>query len=308
MRTRVVDVDGPVHVADFGGSGPAMVLVHGLGGSHVNWIPVAPLLAERFSVTAIDLAGFGRTPPAGRSTGIHGNADLVARFIEREVGAPAILVGNSMGGLVSITSAATHPEAVAGLALVDPSVPPSPGTPPERQVVLAFTAYFVPGVGEAFVRRRLARLGPERLVRESLALTCVDSSRVPEEVVQAHVDMATFRSKLPWADVSMLRAARSMLGIILRRRHFQRLIRRVEAPTLMLHGEADRLVRHAAAQVVATVRPDWTFQTIADAGHTPMLEKPRETADAIFAWLDDAGREALERAVPAAADAAEGAR
>ncbi|HWC32472.1 MAG TPA: alpha/beta hydrolase, partial [Actinomycetota bacterium] len=110
----------------------------------------------------------------------------------------------------------------------------------------------------------------------------------------------------PWADVSMLRAARSMLGIILRRRHFQRLIRRVEAPTLMVHGEADRLVRHAAAKVVATVRPDWTFQTIADAGHTPMLEKPQETAEAIFRWLDGDGRAALGRATRAPADAPAG--
>jgi len=296
MEIRTVDIDGPVTVADFGGSGPAIVLVHGLGGSHINWVRVGPLLARRARVLALDLAGFGRTPPAGRSPGIHASADLVRRFVEREVGGSAILVGNSMGGLVSIVAAASHPESVAGLALVDPALPPARGTPPERQVVLAFTAYFVPGIGEAFVRRRMARLGPERLVRETFALTCVDASRVPEEVVLAHVEMAKYRRTLPWADRSMLRAARSMLAIILRRRRFQDLIRRVQAPALLVHGEADRLVRAAAAEVVATVRPDWTFRTIPDAGHTPQLEKPEETADAILEWLDGAGAAALRRA------------
>ena len=64
MRSRTVDLGGPVHFADFGGSGPTMVLVHGLGGSHLNWLAVGPALAARARVLAPDLAGFGRTPLA----------------------------------------------------------------------------------------------------------------------------------------------------------------------------------------------------------------------------------------------------
>src|SRR5262245_36769441 len=68
LDSRVADVGGPVHFIDFGGSGPPMVLVHGLGGSAVNWLAVGPALAQRARVVALDLPGFGRTPPAGRST------------------------------------------------------------------------------------------------------------------------------------------------------------------------------------------------------------------------------------------------
>ena len=46
MRSRTIDLDGPVHYADFGGTGPTLVLVHGLGGSHVNWMAVGPALAH----------------------------------------------------------------------------------------------------------------------------------------------------------------------------------------------------------------------------------------------------------------------
>src|SRR5712692_7938224 len=98
MRSRTVDLDGPLHFADFGGSGPTMVLVHGLGGSHVNWMAVGPALAARARVLAPDLAGFGRTPLAGRSAHLRANQGLLDRFLDAVADGPAVLVGNSMGG------------------------------------------------------------------------------------------------------------------------------------------------------------------------------------------------------------------
>jgi pimeloyl-ACP methyl ester carboxylesterase len=59
MQSVTVDLDGPYHYADYGGDGPPMVLLHGIGGSHINWMLVAPKLAERFHVYALDLIGFG---------------------------------------------------------------------------------------------------------------------------------------------------------------------------------------------------------------------------------------------------------
>ena len=156
---------GPTNVAEFGGEGAPMVLLHGLGGSHLNWMRLGPLLAERARVLAPDLPGFGDTPPAGRSTTVQANAAWVGRFVEEVAGSPAILVGNSMGGLIATLAAIGRPEDVAGLILVDPALPLAPGEPFDFQVVLAFAAYFTPGVGEVFVRRRMRMLGPEGMVR-----------------------------------------------------------------------------------------------------------------------------------------------
>ena len=67
---RTLDIDGPVAYREWGadtGSGPTFVCVHGLGGSLLNWVPVAPGLARHGRVLAVDLAGFGLTPSAGRS-------------------------------------------------------------------------------------------------------------------------------------------------------------------------------------------------------------------------------------------------
>ena len=47
----MLDIDGPIYVADFGGDGPVMLLVHGLGGAHLNWMSVAPQLAGHHRVT-----------------------------------------------------------------------------------------------------------------------------------------------------------------------------------------------------------------------------------------------------------------
>ena len=63
-----------MHYVDFGGptSGPAFVLVHGLGGSHLNWDLLAPLLTQHARVLALDLPGFGRSEPGDRRPRVHG--------------------------------------------------------------------------------------------------------------------------------------------------------------------------------------------------------------------------------------------
>jgi pimeloyl-ACP methyl ester carboxylesterase len=306
MRTRVLDVGGRTTVGDFGGQGPVMVLLHGLGGSHVNWMRLGPILAERARVLAPDLPGLGFTPPDGRPTTVQANARWVRRFLREVAGTPAILVGNSMGGLVSILAAGAGPGDVAGLILLDPAVPLAPREPRDRQVLLSFTAYMVPGIGEAFVRRRARTLGPEGLVRETFRLCCVDPSRVPDEVIAAHAEVVAARMRMPWADRSMLRAARSMLRMLLRRRQFRAVLEGVQAPTLLINGAGDRLVKLAAARVASEVRPDWTFRPLDDVGHVPQLEAPERTAEEIRSWLDGPGSAVAERAAVAEAAAVDG--
>jgi pimeloyl-ACP methyl ester carboxylesterase len=276
-----------------------MVLLHGLGGSHVNWIRLGPLLAERARVLAPDLPGFGYTRPHGRPTTVQGNAEWVDRFLQETADGPAILVGNSMGGLVAVLATIGNPERVAGLVLLNPALPLAPKEPRDLQVTLAFSAYFTPGVGEYFTRARARKLGPEGLVRESFALCCADASRVPADVIDAHVAVARERMRMPWADSSMLTAARSMLRLLLRRKRFMQMLARVGPPTLLVSGEGDRLVKLAAAKAVSATRSDWTFRSLDDIGHIPHLEGPERVETEIWSWLDGPGEEAWETAVSA---------
>src|SRR3989442_8461003 len=146
MRSRTIDLDGPVHYADFGGTGPTLVLVHGLGGSHVNWMAVAPALARDARVLAVDLAGFGRTPLGERSADVHANRILLDRFLEGVAAGPAVLVGNSMGGLVAMMEAALAPERAAGPRLGPPSQPGAAPGPLEGRAA-ALSPYALPVLG-----------------------------------------------------------------------------------------------------------------------------------------------------------------
>src|SRR6266498_678033 len=121
--SRYVDLGGQVHYADFGGNpkGRTFVLVHGLGGSHLNWCLLAARLRKHGQVVAVDLAGFGLTNPEGRATTVPANTALLHRFLTEMVGEPVVLVGNSMGGLIAIHQAAAHPETLTALALIDPA-------------------------------------------------------------------------------------------------------------------------------------------------------------------------------------------
>ena len=130
-RSRWVDLDGPVHYLDFGGpaSGPAVVCVHGLAGSAVNWSAIAPLLTGSCRMLALDLPGHGLTRSLGRGTDVPAMRALLHRFIEAVPAGPVILFGNSMGGMISLLEASAAPAAVAGLVLVDPVLPLVPAMP-----------------------------------------------------------------------------------------------------------------------------------------------------------------------------------
>src|SRR5262245_42618283 len=186
--SKIVDAGGAVHILDFGGQGPPIVLVHGLGGSTTNWLAVAPRLAEVGRTIAIDLAGFGRTPPGGRGASLAANRDLVHAVLTRVVGEPAVLVGNSMGGAIALMEAAAAPAAVSHLVLVAAAQPSPRATGIDREVFAIFAMYSLPWVGEWYMRRRAARLGAEGMVREMIALCCADPAGIDPVVKKAHVE------------------------------------------------------------------------------------------------------------------------
>src|SRR6266542_242035 len=193
--SRTADLGGPIHYVDFGGAAgaPRFVLVHGLGGSHLHWCLLAPKLVARLRVLAVDLVGFGLTHPEGRAATVQTAAVMLDRFVREVAGAPAILVGNSMGGLASVMEAVANPDAVAGLVLIDPALPLVRGVRPDRLVATMFLLYAVPGIGERYLARRRAAVAPGELVRQVLDVCCVDPTRVPRELVAASVALAEVR-------------------------------------------------------------------------------------------------------------------
>lgn len=272
-----------------GSDDPVVVCVHGLGGSHLNWTLLAPFLAARYgTVWAPDLAGFGHTRPGTRSARLEDNLDLLRGFV-RTVSAdrPVVLVGNSLGGLLSVSLGGRHPELAAALVLVGPAVPPIGGRP-DRAVAARFAITMTPGLGEAWLRRRERWLTPAEQVRESLRVNARDPDGIDVELVQAQVRLVAQRRAMPHARQAQLAATRTMLGRLgPTRRQLWEDMAAVTAPTLVLHGGRDRLVDEQSVRSFVTRRPDWEYRVYPDLGHLVMIEDAPQVAADMISWLPE---------------------
>lgn len=289
-----------MHFLDFGGPrrGPLIVCVHGLAGSAVNWCAIAPLLTGRCRVLAPDLAGHGLTRSGGRGTDVQANTRLLDRFIEFVSDGPVILMGNSMGGMISLLAAQAAPERVSGLVLIDPALPFVPARP-DLLVATAFVVGGLPGLGTALLRS-VHRLPPAAIIAGILSLCCQDPSRVPADVVAQHVEVERLRAAYAEAGHDMGVATRSVIATAGLGGHAYRAgIAALTRPVLLIHGERDRLVPASAARAAARAHPSWSVVVLPDVGHVPQLEAPRDCADAIFRWLDAGGRPAAQSATTA---------
>lgn len=282
-----------VHTALWsGGDGLTGVAIHGLGGSHLNWSLLAPLLAGMDGIGEVwapDLAGFGLTEPGERGSTVGANIDLALGFLNTvSPEQPVLLLGNSMGGLISLKLAARNPEAVAALVLIDPACPPRLIGPMDPQVVARFAGFMVPGLGDRWMRRRQSRTTPEQQVAEIMRLVTAAPDDLDPAALERHVAIASRRREMPHAIGSFMTAARSLMRhLIIGRRRYWALVDAMDTPTLLIHGAADRLVQDHTTELLVEHRPDWGFSSYEDLGHVPMLEAPARVAEDIGTWLNE---------------------
>jgi pimeloyl-ACP methyl ester carboxylesterase len=287
-ESRTLDLGGPVHYVDFGGpeEGPTVVLVHGLGGSHLNWDLFAPLLSPHARVLALDLPGFGLSEPGERRTTVHDNVRVLDRFLTEVAGTPAVLVGNSMGGMISILQTAVAPESVSALVLLDAAVP-GPRRALDPLVAAVFGVYAVPLLGERFLAVRRKRSTPLRTVRQMLRLCGVDPDTLPADLIDRSVTLLDQRSDHAAMDKAFLSAARSLLRLLADPRAYRRAMASIRVPVLLVQGDVDRLVPVAAARDIAARHPDWRYLELAGVGHVPQLQVPERLATEMLGWLED---------------------
>jgi pimeloyl-ACP methyl ester carboxylesterase len=231
------------------------------------------------------------------------NRVLLHRFIESVPGSPVILMGNSMGGMISLLEASAAPRAVAGLILVDPALPLVPAQQ-DPLVTAMFVLSATPGVGRVILGRH-RRVSPEVLVASTMSLCCEDDSRVPAEVVAQHVELVSRRAAFTDRRRDLAATTRSVVATLgFRGKAYRRGIRSITCPVLLLHGERDRLVPVAAARAAARANPSWSLVVLPGVGHVPQLEAPQDSARVITEWLGSAGRAAADSATPAITQAA----
>lgn len=281
IRVHYVTEDGP-------SSGPRFVLVHGLGGSWANWADVMPALATRGRVLALDLGGHGLTQATPDRSTVPANLALLRHFVQATCeGRPAIVVGNSMGGLLAAQLAALDKRAVAGAVLIDPAIPPTPMSRPHPMVLAGFAINSLPVVGPRFLARQAEKFPLEQQVEFTMRLVTSDPERIAPALRQLHLEGSRLRrERIVDADAQYLAATKSTLWQLIRRVHFARTTDRILAPVLLMHGAQDRLVHVQTARSLAAGHPHWTYVEGADKGHTPMLDYPDWVSEHILSWVD----------------------
>lgn len=283
--------NGLIHWKDYGGSGRPIVMVHGLGGSIANWDIVGPRLAGLGRVVALDLPGFGLSPP-GKDWSLQTHVAAIVDLLEH-FGPPVVLIGNSLGGLLSEMVAASRPDLVDALILIAPATPPRIPDPhihwPTARRLLLNAA---PVVGPAISRRMLATMTPRELINESLARITHKPGHVPLDLVESFVELAETRAHFPWAADAIPRTGQSIRKMFLSRSRFFSMIRDIKAPTLIIQGTSDPIVSRTSCEWLCWIRPDWKLVQLEDTGHTPQIDAPIRTVGVIESWLEPTlGRE-----------------
>lgn len=164
-----------LHVAGDQGSGPAVILVHGIASSSVTFSNLVPLLTERHRVISIDILGHGESPaPKDASYHIGEHVEWLERTIRSlRIKGDYVIVGHSLGALIVSRFARVHPTRISRVVLVSPPIylnPAEIGDPLQRVTMNAYLkAYEYLRLNKDFTMKRaatIARLLPIRNVLE----------------------------------------------------------------------------------------------------------------------------------------------
>jgi pimeloyl-ACP methyl ester carboxylesterase len=260
------------------------VYVHGLSGSATNWTDLAALLATRAAGTAVDLPGFGLSRPlASRDYSPAGHADALLCFLAGR-GRPVHLLGNSFGGAVALTVAARRPELVRTLTLVSPAMPdlrPDPRRVSDPKLLLAL----LPMIGKR-ARAELAAMDPRARAEQVVRLCFGDPGIALEHrMAEAAAEYAA-RARLAWAQEAAERTGKAMVAGWLRGESLWSVAARVQAPTLVVWGDRDRLVAPRLAGRTAAAVPRSRLLVLPGVGHVAQIEAPEMVARAVAGMWD----------------------
>ncbi|HBP5564843.1 alpha/beta fold hydrolase [Pseudomonas paraeruginosa] len=243
---------------------PTLLLIHGFGADKDNWLRFARPLTERYHVVALDLPGFGdSSKPQQASYDVGTQAERVANFAAA-IGVRRLhLAGNSMGGHIAALYAARHPEQVLSLALID-----NAGVMPARKselfedlergenpLVVRQPEDFQKLLDFVFVQQPPLPAPLKRYLGERAVAASAFNAQIFEQLRQRYIPL---EPELP----------------------------KIEAPTLLLWGDRDRVLDVSSIEVMRPLLKRPSVVIMENCGHVPMVERPEETAQHYQAFLD----------------------
>ncbi|MFN8376899.1 MAG: alpha/beta hydrolase [Anaerolineae bacterium] len=275
-KTTVYKIEGQaLHVHEDGPQDATVaLLIHGWSSSWYALSPLFPVLGGRYRMMAVDLPGYGESPRLPERTTIPAYVDLLANFIKQITNKPVVLIGHSMGGMISLTMALRYPELVERIVALCPTISGklstfinlfvSPITMMERfPLVAGMFSIFEPHMFDV----------TDRLMRPA---SFADRTHITQdEYVKLKFDarrpgQGRVRAECYWA---------------MRNNDLRGKIGKLEVPTQVLWGMEDNTVPLRDASAVALEMPDADLRIIPNAGHWPQFEARETTRRYVKAFL-----------------------
>lgn len=264
-----------LHYVEAGKKGRQIaLLLHGWSSSWYATSPLLGQLAQRFHCIALDLPGYGQSPPLNETTTIPKYVDLLAKLIGKMSDGPVVLVGHSMGGMISLSLALAHPVLVERMVLLSPTISGrlstainlfiSPITMMER---FGLGSLLVTATERAFVGLTDRLMRPVSFA-ERTGITKADYERLRMD------------ARKPGQGRVRAECYRAMLENDLSGRLSQ-----IETPALVIWGAEDNTVPLRDAGVVADEWPAADLRILPKAGHWPQFEAPDTTRRMVAAFL-----------------------
>lgn len=284
-RSQFIDVGGArAHIRDYGRDQDntdtiPVVLIHGSLGSLHMWEGWARELGPRVRLITVDLPGHGLTGawPRDEYT-IEAYTDFVEVLIDTLHLERVALIGHSLGGAVAWSFAATRPDRVGHLVLVD-----SAGYPRQGEAPLPIRLARLPVIGDIGIYFK-----PDRLVRRSLLEVYADPEMVTPDRIRRYSELQRF----PGNREATLQRARAQEPLD------PTPLKRLDVPTLIIWGAKDRWVPVADAFRFQNDIKGAKLEIFQDLGHNPMEEDPKATAAAVASFLNTTPARRLPRLVP----------
>jgi pimeloyl-ACP methyl ester carboxylesterase len=245
------------------GNGPVLLLVHGLPFHSGIWSPMLPFLERHFRVVAVDLPGFGESADSPEPPSMEAYADILRALLAELGDPPSIVVGHSMGGYALLNLALRKSVPLAGLVLLCSRATADRPDQAANRIAMALrlqseTADFV---AEGMLPKMPAKgsADPALLNRIRKAMDPLRPSGIAwcQRAIAARPDSS------------------ARLGEIV-------------VPSLVVAGLQDAIIPLEESGIVAANLRNGRLVVLEDAGHCPMFEKPRETAEAILSWARQA--------------------
>lgn len=269
VRLQGGEVDGlDLHYV-VAGRGPAVILIHGLGGFAESWRHNIAALAERVRVFALDLPGFGCSAKPRTPYRLAYFARALGGFLDAMGIGQTSLVGHSLGAAVGVTYALTHPQRVERLALLAGAVPGF-----GYRMSWLYRVLALQGVGEI-----LALCGRRSVYKAALARCFASPARDEIDfLVETH---AAARTALGARAAYLATVRHVSADFVAHGDAYRRALATLDMPVLLIHGYQDKVVAPAHCGRVAEGLPRARVRWLEGCGHFPHIECP----SAVNAWL-----------------------